>query len=360
LIEISPLSLFASKISLQLKDNATSYPEFIKNEIVQGKVLKTISSKDTLLLINGKKVTARTRLPLKEGAILLLKVEEASPVPTLKLVGPPIAAPNTVNVSLILAAMQENLWESILESITQGGISKQEGLLFQELMHDLSAKLFKNPDPNLLKNFISKSGLGWEKKLKEICIQNQTGKDSINKIMAEDLKGLGSRLLVLNAEKETVLNRFISTIKNIQLLNQSGLEQDRKIFLPVPMQFPNGLFTVGQLLIHLYQEEKDEHGSKKKDRSFYRISFLLELSNLGPLRADLTIRDKSIDGKFLFSKKESKLLIEKNLPFLVDNLNGRGFSIGRMECCLKRPEVVKHSLIKEIIQPEGSTVSLVA
>jgi hypothetical protein len=299
-------------------------------------------------------------MPLRQGAVLLLKVEQTDPVPTLKIMESSIAGPNTVNVSLILSAMQENLWESILENITNSGISNQEGLLFRELMNDLTTKLFTNPDPSLLKDFISKSGLDWEKKLKEICIQKQIGKDSINKILAEDLKGLGSRLLSLTAEKEAVLSRFLSTLNNIQLLNLLGLEQDGKIFLPLPIQFPNGLFTVGQLLIHLYQEKKDQPDNKKKDRSFYRISFLLELSNLGPLRADLTIRDKSIDGRFLFSKKESKLLMEKHLPFLVDNLNDRGFSIGRMACYLKRPEVVKNSLLKEIIQPEGSTVNLVA
>lgn len=359
MIEISHTPLSASKISLQLKDNFRPHPEFAKNEIIKGQVLKTISLSEALLLINGKKVTAKTQLPLREGATLLLKVEETVPVPTLKLLGPPITGPNTVNVAVILAAMQENLWKTILENITTSGFSKENGLLFRELMHDLSTKLFAESDPNLLKTFINKSGLNWEKKLKEFCIQKQIGEDGINKLIAEDLKGLGSRLLSLNADKEIILNRFISTLQNIQLLNHLGLEQDGKIFLPMPIQFPNGLFTVGQLLIQLYQEPNDEHKKKEKDRSLYRISFLLELSNLGPLRADLAIREKKIDGRFLLANQESKLIIEKNLPSLINNLQDRGFVVNHMECHLKKPEVIKHSLIKEMIHEEGFTVNLI-
>jgi len=360
LIEISHTPLSASKISLQLKDNFRSHPEFVKNEIIKGQVLKTISLNDALLLINGKQVAAKTQVPLREGATLLLKVEETVPVPTLKLMGPPITGPNTVNVAVILAAMQENLWKTILENITGSGFSKENGLLFRELMHDLSTKLFTKSDPNLLKTFIDKSGLSWEKKLKEFCIQKQIGEDGINKLVVEDLKGLGSRLLSLNADKEIILNRFISTLQNIQLLNHLGLEQDGKIFLPMPIQFPNGLFTVGQLLIQLYQEPNDQHKKKDKDRSLYRISFLLELSNLGPLRADIAVREKKIDGRFLLSNQESKLLIEKNLPSLINNLQARGFVINHMECHLKKPEVIKHSLIKEMIHEEGFTVNLIA
>ena len=87
---------------------------------------------------------------------------------------------------------------------------------------------------------------------------------------------------------------------------------------------------------------------------------MLEFSNLGPLRADLTIREKEIDGRFLLSNEEGKLLIERNLPSLINNLTARGFCIKNMECHLKKAEIVKHSLLKEIIQEEGCSVSLVA
>jgi len=85
-----------------------------------------------------------------------------------------------------------------------------------------------------------------------------------------------------------------------------------------------------------------------------------ELSNLGPLRADLTIKGKEIEGRFLLTKEEAKLLIEKGIPIFVSRLKEKGFSVRSMECHLKDPEIVKQSLIEEIIHQEGNTISLVA
>lgn len=360
MIEISHTPLSASKISLQLKDNFRSHPAFTKNEILKGQVLKMTAQNEALLLINGKQVTAKTQLPLKAGAALLLKVEQAVPVPILKLLGPPINGPNTVNVAMILTSMQENIWKTLLENVANSEFAEENELLLRELISDLSAKLFAKADPDLLKIFIEQSGLSWEKKLKEFCLQKQIGEDGINQLVAEDLKGLGSRLLALNGDQENVINRFISTLQNIQLLNHLGLEQGGKMFLPLPIQFPNGLFTVGQLMIQFHHEFKDEHKEQENDRSFYRISFLLELSNLGPLRADIALREEKIDGRFWLSDQESKRLVEKNLPTLINKLHHRGFIINHMECHLKQSEVIKHSLMKEMINEEDFTINLIA
>ena len=126
------------------------------------------------------------------------------------------------------------------------------------------------------------------------------------------------------------------------------------------MQFPDGLFTLGQLLIHLPQEEKDGNTRKRIDKNLFRITFLLELSNLGPLRADLSIKGKEIGGRFLITKEEGMLLIKNNIPFLINNLKDKGFYISSIECHLKDTEIVKQSIIREIIQEEGNTISLVA
>ena len=50
----------------------------------------------------------------------------------------------------------------------------------------------------------------------------------------------------------------------------------------------------------------------------------------------------------------------KNLPFLVGNLQEKGFCIRYLECHIKEPEILKHSLIKEVIQDGDYTISLVA
>jgi len=360
LIEIGYPSFLASKILLSAGERSSSSPKFIKNEIVQGKVLKTFSSKDVLLLIKGKQVMAKTHLPLSAGRVLSLKVEQAVPVPTLKLLGIKLLGFEAVQLSTILSAVKHNLWKSVFENLAHHGHSDGNALLFRKLMNDLSLGMFLDPSADLLKILIDKSGLGWERKLREICTQKKIDGQRLNMLIAGDIKGLGSRLLAHQAEPETLMDRLMNAIKNIQLLNHFGLEQEKKIYLPIPIQFSNGLFTVGQLLIHLNQEEQDKHANGRADRSYHKISFVLELSNLGPLRADLMITAKTIEGRFLLADKTAKALVDQNLDILIKNLKTRGFTVHHMGCYLKDPEFITQPLLKELIQEEGSSISLVA
>jgi len=360
LIQVGSPTLHASKIFLQSEENSTSPPKLIKNEIVNGKVLKSFSLNKSLLLIKGKRVIAGTHVPLSEGMMLSLKVEEVSPNPVLKLLDAKISNRDAVNISMILSAIKENLWKSLFERLNHYPLSGTDIKQFRQLMNDLSQRLFLKSEPDLLRGIIENSGFCWEAKLKKLFLQNTMGNDNINKLTTGDLKGLGSKILSLMEGKEVLLKRFLSAIENIQLLNHMGLEQDRKLFIPIPIQFPDGLFTVGQLLIQLNQRKKGDHEEEKKDKGFFKISFLLELSNLGPLRSDLTIKEKEIYGKFLLVTEEAKLVIEKNLPTFINTLQKKGFSVLQMECQIKAPEIVTQSLIREIIKEEGCTISLVA
>ena len=357
-IGFSPYSSF--KIFLQSEDNSKVFPKFSKNEIVAGKVIKSISLKDVILLISGKRILARTHTPLKEGSVLSLKVEEVLPVPVLKLLGTKFASSDVINIPVLLSAMKENLWKSMFESINEFALSKADQTLFKALLNDLSQQLFLKSSPDLFKAFIEKSGMSWEAKLRKLYLQGITGKENVDKLISDDLKGLGSKFLAINEEKEALLQRFVSTIENIQLLNHIGLEQERKIFLPLPFQFPDGFFGVGQLLIHLNQKKSDEHGKNESEKNQFHITFLLELSDLGQLRADLNIKGKEIDASFYLTREETRLLLEKNMPSLINNLKEKGFLIRCMVFHMKEIEILENALIKEIFKKEGSSVSWVA
>ena len=360
MIDISNPPFSVAKISLQPGPDSQSLPKLFKNEIVQGKVLKSFALNTVLLLIKGRKVMAKTHVPLAEGRVLPLKVEEISSTPTLRLLGTKFPDKGPVDISIVKSAIKENLWGALFENIHLYGLPKGASSLLRELMNELSLRLFLKPPPELLRIIIDHSGLSWESKLRRLLINKKGGGDNLNRLIEGDLKGLISRFLALKGEEEVFLKRFLTVIKEIQLLNRPGPEQDRKIFLPIPMQFPDGPFTVGQLLIHLPQKGKDEYGRQKNGKDFFRITFLLDLSNLGPLRADVTLRAKEIEGQFLLTNKEAKFVIEEGIPVFIERMEERGFSIRCIECHLKDPEIVKESLIKEIIQEEGNTISLVA
>jgi len=356
----NPLSS-ASKISLRPEGSVKNRLKFSKNEVVEGKVLESLPSGKVSLLIKGRRITANSGMPISQGKVLLLKVEEILPVPSLKLLGIKFQASKAINIPTILSAIKENLWKAISENRNLSELPKGAVTKFKELMDDVSMRSFFESKPEAyLKKMIDKSGLSWEAKLRKALIHNTVSGNNTNKIIEGDLKGLASKWLTLNKEKGVILKRFVSTIQNVQLLNQTGLEQDRKIFLPIPIQWPGGSFAVGQLLMHLPEKGEDESQSKERKKDVFRVSFLLELSHLGPLRADLTIKDKEIEGRFLLTKEETRRLVEKNIPIFIDSMKERGFSIGHMACHLKDAETVKEPLIKEIIHEEGSSVSLIA
>jgi hypothetical protein len=340
--------------------DSLSLLQLFKDEVVEGKVLESYSLDKAMLLLKGKKVNARTHVPLREGRVLSFKVQEVFPTPILKLIGVRFTHSDAVNSSVIRTAIEQNLWKTVMENMPQYGLPGETLALFRRLMVYLSMRLFVTSPPELLKVLVDQSGLRWEAKLRKALLNIRTGRDNLNRLIEGDLKGLVSKFLALKGEKGALLKRFVSAIQDIQLLNKFGLEQEGKLFLPIPMQFPDGLFTVGQLMIQLSQREGDEgKGQKKDDKSLFRITFLLELSHLGPLRADLAVRGKDIKGMFLLTRKEARLRIEKSIPIFISRIKERGFSL-HIECHCKHPEIVKKPLITEIIQEEGSTISLVA
>jgi Flagellar hook-length control protein FliK len=350
----------SSQISLQADDNSTFLPKLSENEIVKGKVLRSFSLNSVLLLIKGKNIIAKTHIPLMEGSVISLKVEEVHPNPILKLLGTINKKIETINTSIILTGLKKNLWKTIFENIDHYILPDNDKKLFKELVDDISKKLFLKPNPDLLRELLDKSGIGWEAKLRKI-ITSKTyyNKTNINELITGDLKGLGSKILSLMEGRDDLFEKFISTIKNVQLLNQLGLKQERKIFIPFPLQFPDNLFSMGQLLIHL-NENKKEDDEKENNKDLFRISFLLEMSNLGPLRADLVVRQKQINGRFLIVEEKAKIIIEKQLPSLIKTLENKGFVIPNFECHMKKPFEIKDSLIKEIIHKENHNINLVA
>jgi len=234
----------ASNISLHPEAHSKSLLKLSKDEVFEARVLKSFSSDTALLLIKGTRVMARTYAPLREGKVLSLKVEEISPTPTLKLLGIELPDSNTLNISTVLSAIKENLWKSLFENIHLYGLSKKALSLFRELINDLSLRLFLKPPPGLLRILIEKSGLSWEAKLRRLLTNKGIGGDNLNKLVEGDLKGLISRFLALGGEKQVLLKRFVSTIKNISFSISLGLSRTGRFSSQFQFNFPMGFLPL--------------------------------------------------------------------------------------------------------------------
>lgn len=335
-------------------------PGFVENEIIKGKVLKVLDSETAILLINGRKYTADTRITLKAGDLLEMKVKELSTVPVLRPVGIRHAEPVAANISVVLSALKENLWKSVFEKINAGGSSITGKALWDQITKDLPGKLLNEGRPESLCKMMENSGIFWEAKLKNVTGQKSIDSDQIRQLIDSDLKGLLSRLISETKGEEPDALRLLSAMKNMQILDRLGYEQDRKIFLPLPVLLPDGHFIIIQLLLRFPLKEKEADENSAADKRPLNISVLLELSKLGPIRADFTIKGKRVEGVFKTSVRETLKLVENGIPAFVKTLEEKGFSIQRIGCALKKPEIVTQPLLLEIIQTGDNNINLVA
>ncbi len=337
-------------------------PVFNKNEIVKGIVLKSLSNRSALLLIKGKKVQVRTLIPLKAGSVITLQAEKVAQGTILKLVEPVGTGTGMIKMSNILSALKDNLWKIVYEKIDDFNLTQGDKAKFSGLMRDLSLRIYEEPSTTILRNIINKTGLNWEANLIKILLEKFVAKESLEQLVENDLKGLLTKILMKNEKGDIHLKRLQIALKNIQLLNQHGMKQDGKIFLPIPIQFPEGAFTVGQLVLQFppWDEESSEDRQDKDKDKTYNISFAIELSRLGPLRIEFLMQGKSVQGKFLIAEKRAKNIIEGALPAFVNILKEKGYAPEAVKCFLEDPAVIRRSLISEVFHVEDSSLCIVA
>lgn len=360
MLELTYAKLPESDLSLSISSNLKSLPKLINNELIKGRVLQAYHSNQFLISIKGKQVMAVSNIPLKEGTLLPLRVKKTPSALLLKIMQHEKIHIKPFNIPLILSAIKENVWESLSNSsgnqkTPEGGISR-----LKDLINYITMEIFSEPSEDILDTIIDKSGFYWENKLKHAILQKNIDRQSIEEFIQKDLKGIASRLISIEGEDNTILKRLVTTITNIQLLNNDAFEGQRKIFLPIPIQLPDKTFTLGQLFLHIPKKHKEKNARQKPDEDLFTITFLLNMSKLGPLRAELSAKGDEIGGSFIVVSEKSKLVIDGNLPAFSSALESKGFTVSLMECHIADIEKVKQSPITEMFNDENNTISLMA
>jgi len=310
-----------------------------------------------LLLIKGKEVRANTHVPLQEGRTLTLITEKLLPIPSFRplATGPP--GIHYIDVGLMLASVKGSIWRSIRQGLDRLGLPEKYASLLGRLLDDVTLTPSTRITPEFLKGMVHRSGLGWESKLLGAVVNQATGNANIQSLLGEDLKGLAAKLLGPLGQ-EGHLGKLVSVLNSVQLLNQMSLDRDGKIFLPIPMQSPDGTFTVAQVLLHLPRRGREERGDGDSDPGSsqsppMKVSIQMTLSRLGPIRADVSLQSNVVGARFLLSTQRAKSLVESGIPSLVDRLRGAGFAASRISCHLTERSAIEEPLLTEVIQMEG-------
>ncbi|HKK90724.1 MAG TPA: flagellar hook-length control protein FliK [Desulfobacteraceae bacterium] len=383
-----------TEISVRRDNNGrTALAGLKKNQIVEAKVLTVIPPGKAELLIAGKKILADVSVDLTRGETIQLKVTENGRLQVLKLISGSSLSTSSIS-SLAGALPKENPFFSLhtlAETLLalKGGDEKNPGIklpVSEKSFNDIAlpgkainagdvtrikdlllstALTSDRPDGDFLPRLLDRSGLLQEKKLALLAgNQNLSAvKSSAKTFVDQDLKALALRLASAFSAKDPgvmqPLREFAESMEKFQLLNHHTSDSGRYL-IPFPVFADNALAS-GQLFLDLGKEKEKRN---KKENRLVKLSLLLNMSRIGPVRMDCSVLKKEISGIVKVSNEAVALLVKTMIPQLEKKLHHHGFQLTRMECRVSPGEELSETalldaVVKDIQEDDQQGVNIV-
>jgi hypothetical protein len=346
----------SSEFILEKKPGARDTPShFVKGQVVTAHVLEVISGRQALLQIDGKKMLAKTFVPLKPGQEIQLRATKTGFQPVLQLVEDTPGEMPGGYIGLIKSWGKSGPFPHLAELLARDSHGflaagkKPVWATFNSLRQLVFDMALKSGDaaPHFLNNLIQGSGLLWEKKLLSLMSTPgglQSGADWVEK----DLKALVMRLLSLEPDgpggQLEGLRTFIDGLENLQLFNKFADEESGRYLLPLPVLMQGDL-KFGQMLLTLGNTPKK---SREDDNAVVRVSFLLTLTHLGDLRADFSVFGRSVSGAFGVATEEIKGFMEPRLIELTERLLSHGYEVRDIGCRVVGAETLAETALLDM------------
>jgi hypothetical protein len=337
-------------------------------EVVEAKIIRVVSPNRAILLIKGRQLAARTPAPLRTDSVASFKVEQVAPECVLRLLQVTSDHPEGLASLIRGFHAQQNAYQSLIDLIAPlTGASQSSDkqhipdILGQiwNLVRSISLSPGKSPDSHFFQSLIDGSGLLWENKLKKLLFAGVEGRDDVQSLVRQDLKGLALGALEDQGTMRLVssegISRFVDSLEQFQLANLVGLEEKGKLLLVIPMQWDD-LIRFAQLLIDL---SGNGEGGTGKDKKALTLSLLLDMSHLGPIRVDASVHERSVRVCFLVCSEEVQVLLNSFTDDLKSQLERHGFSVPQITCRVEAKRVLeKTSFVDALVDLEESRVSV--
>ncbi|MCG8687098.1 MAG: flagellar hook-length control protein FliK [Desulfobacterales bacterium] len=297
-------------------------------QTVNAKVLDLVSPGKAMLLLSGQKVTAQTDLPLKPGMEIALQVTRDKGSILLKPVVPlPQGAAGSSAAQAGQTLSPALFFSKIAQAFPDLGSTKEPAL--QEILTTLSLKSGQRDDqflPRILENL----GLILEKKIGNTVATPDRSvlKPAMENLASQDLKAAVLNLISMESDdsaKSQTMRGIANALESFQQLNTQTGDSNR-FLLPFPI-WTNEQFEFGQILI-----DAGKKGTENEDKKVIRISFLMNMSALGAIRADFSILDKSVSGRFLLENQETCDYMRSLVPQLKERLSDIEYQARKIDC----------------------------
>lgn len=334
--------------SFSIKDlNAFSDDiDFSPGEILEGKIVKRISESLFLIELKGKRLSAQTSLSLKEGMKVNLKVLKLHPLPLLKILNN-FGKEFKPNIGRIISLIKSNPWKMAQSKLSESYHLRSEEENLKGILETVGRKLYEKPDSRLLKKIIDKMGFSHEAKIKELSFMNS----SQGYLTENNVKELTLRLIEKGHDSGGAYKAIMELVQNTQLLNIISLKRDSIIYFLFPM-FVQDNYELAELLI-------DKGNRTKKKKKQINILFLLNMSRLGPIKAELTVIDRKIRCFFYVINEVVKGIIDRESGELRDNFVEIGFKPEIIKTYVLEEPHISKPLIFHLLREDESNISII-
>ena len=330
---ISGIHVAPSAIALP-RDHGLSSSLLTRDRLLAARVVSFIGPDQVQLEINGEAVTARTRLPLTPGEMLQVKVSENKSELLLQLQAAPKAARGPGGLFLPLL---HRTGAAGLKTIAQSTDTDVKTVLEQLALKS------GNRDSEFLPRLIRWGGMMLEAGLRRGG--DAPGAGPLTPDMLSDLAGKDLKAALLNAGAAAGEGgRPAETLEAFQLLNTQSQESGR-FLMPFPVLEDAG-FRFGQLLIDTGAEAGPDTPAEER---VIRACFLLDMTRLGPVRADFSFLNKAVKGVFLLEDAESIPHIQALLPELKRRLNILGYQVHELVCRQAEPSQTRDNALLDTL-----------
>ena len=297
-----------------------------EGRVLAGEVLANSGDGTLLLSIARHAVPAESDLRLDPGARFLVQVEQGADGIVLQLLD---SAPD--EEASLLRALRAAVGEE-----------RPMGELFNDLAHALRAELARTPSgaraPALaalaqgleeqaaralgggaaLRALLGAAAQGHEATLAAV-LAGRLGRDALGRVR-DDWKSL---LLRAHAELGqgplgAAVARALSGLEAEQLLNLAREKAGEPQLFSFP--FPDGEgWSTARLLVHERDAGSTEAGAEREPGQ--RVALALELSRLGPLRADFLLAPRTLSVRVVVTRAEVARALESELALLERRLS---------------------------------------
>lgn len=324
------LHITSPEITFSKESAATkSLTGLTAGQVVKAKVLGMISPNTASLLMGGQKVTAGTQIPLTPGQQIQLKLIQDQGQLAFKLLPPEQeTGPAKTQSGISLANLSRGLQALKI-------LGKHPSPELKDILNFLSLKSGKR-DEAFLPRLVRHQGLTMEKQIASIFLARDKSQlaSGMNQLVKTDVKAALLQMLARETESAPdssaakTIRTVLGVLDNFQTLNTQTGDVNRFI-LPFPVMAGEA-FTFGQLLIDLGKHAKE--GSREAGDQVTQLAFLLNMTNLGSVRADFSVLNKAITGRFLLADDATCAYMAGLIPDLQARLQGLDFQVSRITC----------------------------